>query len=195
MKCLPPAVAVFLAICFIPMRVAFPAQNGADSGLYQWTDEGGTVHYSDNPLKIPGKYEKGVKIRDSIKGKNSPDQTQKEKTAMQKPANTTGQLYGGHDEKWWRNRFSYLTAEIRMKKETLSEKQARLKKVHFKKVVSASIGKPTVLAGNPRKNRAAYQELYHEIKSDEEMVAALEKELETLNAEASIAGVPLDWKK
>jgi hypothetical protein len=196
MKYFFPAIAIFLWICFNPMSTAC-----ADSGLYQWTDESGTVNYSDNTRNIPEKYQKGVKIRDSIKARDSikvealPGQAQDKVTEKTQAVTPAGPLYGGHDEKWWRGRFADLNAKIKTIKETLSEEKEKLKKAHFKKVISSSIGQPTLLAGNPRKNRAAYQELYYKIKADEERATALEKELEALDIEASNVKVPLDWKK
>ena len=195
MKYFIPAIATILGICSIPMGAACAAPKGADSGLYQWTDESGTVNFSDNSRNIPAKYEKGVKIRDAIKAEAAPGQAQNRVTEKTLPATPAGPLYGGHDEKWWRSQFADLNAKIRTINGTLSEEKQKLKKAHFKKVISSSIGQPTLLAGNPRKNRAAYQELYNKIKADEEKVAALEKELEALDIAASNVKVPFDWKQ
>jgi hypothetical protein len=195
MKYFFPAIATILGFCFIPTSTVCAAPDGADSGLYQWTDESGTVNFSDNSRNIPAKYEKGVKIRDSMKAESAPGQAQNKVTEKTQPATQAVPLYGGHDEKWWCSRFADLNAKIRTIKGTLSEEKEKLKKAHFKKVISSSIGQPTLLAGNPRKNRAAYQELYNKIKADEERAAALEKELEALDIEASSVSVPPDWKK
>jgi len=193
MKFFLPAIATFLGICFIPLRTASTAPNGSDPGMYQWTDESGTVNFSDNPIEIPGEYEKGAKKRDSIKREASPHQAENSK--KYRPPNWAGLLHGGHDENWWRSRFAELHAQIRMKKDTISKKQAKLKVVHFRMAESDAIGAPTAMYGSPQKNRREYKDLYYEIKADEESVTALEKELESLAIEASRTGVPFDWQQ
>ena len=40
-------LVTFLVFCFIPLKAACPSSNGTDSNIYQWTDESGTVNYSE----------------------------------------------------------------------------------------------------------------------------------------------------
>ncbi len=187
-----PAIALFLWIWFIPSGDAIPASNGGDSGLYQWTDENGTISFSDNVKSVPGK--KGVRKRASIKGEVPSDQTRQEK-ADGYPPKVLAKLYGGHDESWWHGRFAGMRERIKAIKEALPEKREMLRTAHIKKVASDSLGYPTIDHGNHWENRRIYKKLYFEIKADEEKLAALEKELEATDTEASRAGVPLEWRK
>lgn len=195
MKYFLTGVVTFQVLCFISLRAAWPAPNSSDSGVYQWTDESGTVNFSDNPTKNQGKYGKGVKKRDSLSGQVSPSEVQKEDTEIRRSVNPAVILYGGQDENSWRRRFSDLRSQIRMIKEALPEKNARLRVAHIKKAATDSIGGPSIYAGNHWSNRVIYKELYYEIKGDEERVTALEKELDALDIEASRAGVPSAWRE
>lgn len=191
MKYFLPALATFLGICFIPLHEAWPAQNGSDSGLYEWTDEGGTLNFSDNPLQIQGKYRKGAKKRESISGEVLPSQVQEKDTEKHRSANPAISLYGDHDENWWRSKFSGLHAQLKRIKDALPVKYANLREAH----INMDASRPTKEHSNQLSNRDIYKLLSHMIKADEERVTALEKELAGLDTEASRAGVPLDWRK
>jgi hypothetical protein len=195
MKYLCIAVAIIFVFYFNPCIAACSDQSEADSRMYQWTDDSGTVSFTDNPIRIPKKYLKKVKKRDSMTGKTLSSQEQNEVTVKLPQINSEKQLFGGHDEHWWRGQFSGLRLQIKTINEALPEKKARLKELHYKKVVSNSSGMSPTPITNPRKHREEYMDLYHEIKGDEEKLAELEKKLAELDFDASKAGVPFEWRK
>jgi hypothetical protein len=163
--------------------------------VLQWTDDSGTVSYSDNPMSVPKKYENKVKKKDSITGEAAPNQVRNEGSVKKRQMGSDRQLYGGHDESWWRSQYLNLRSQIKIIKEAAPEKEARLKELHYKKVVSNSTGMSPAAFGNPRKGKEAYLELYQEINADKEKLVELEKKLERLEDEASREQVPLEWRE
>jgi len=163
--------------------------------MYQWVDEGGTVTFTDNPMSMPGKYAKKVKKRESIRGDPMPAAVRDDAPLMRRGVTSKIERYGGHDENWWRGRFGDLRSNIQAIKDSLPEKEARLRGLHFKKVASNSVGMSPGCSGNPRRNKVAYLDLHAEIQADKEHLATLEKELEMLEIDAARAGVPLEWRK
>jgi hypothetical protein len=195
MKYLCFALEIIFVIYFIPGFAACSDQSEADSRMYQWTDDSGTVSFTDNPIRIPKKYLKKAKKRDSMAGKTLSSQEQNKVSGEFSQMSPDRQLFGGHDEHWWRGQFSGLRLQIKTINEALPEKKARLKELHYKKVVSNSSSMSPTPITNPRKHREEYLDLYLEIKGDEEKLAELEKKLAELDFDASKAGVPFGWRK
>jgi Domain of unknown function (DUF4124) len=195
MKYLQFAITILLVIHVTLGLGVCSDPNGVDAEMYQWTEDSGTINYSDNPMSVPREYGNKVKKRDSITGEARPNQVRNEESVNKRQTNPDRQLYGGHDESWWRYQFSNLRSQIKIIKETAPEKEARLKELHYKKVVSNSTGMSPVAFGNPRKSREAYKELYQEINADKEKLMELEKKLGKLEDEASREWVPLEWRE
>jgi len=63
--------------------------------------------------------------------------------------------------------------------------------LHYNKAASAYIH----YKGTYSENRTAYRQLFQEIMNDEARLVELEKDLETIEVEASRNGVPFDWRK
>ncbi|MGD0627252.1 MAG: DUF4124 domain-containing protein [Thermodesulfobacteriota bacterium] len=53
--------AVFVLYLFIPLTHA---------EIYKWTDEKGTVHFTEDPATIPEKYQDKAKIKDTPLNRN-----------------------------------------------------------------------------------------------------------------------------
>jgi hypothetical protein len=165
----------------------------AGSVTYEWTDDQGTVIFSDNPNQIPNKYIKKVKTRGSVKGEKQQLIFDEPSNLKQSQPKRTEEVYGGHDEKWWRGQFSGARSEINNLKVELEGKRQTLKSLHYKKVISNS-SQTEGIFGNPRKNRENYRQAYEEICNDEERIKVLEQKLIDLEYEAARNGVPLDWR-
>jgi hypothetical protein len=178
------------ALCLVS-HSAVTAAGETGANVYQWTDSHGTVHYTDNPLSIPARSSNRIIKRESIKGVATPQQDRKEETARTIPKNNKTDLYGGHDESWWRDRYASLRSQIRQIKESAPGKQTLLRELHYNKAASAYIH----YKGTYSENRTAYRQLYQEIKNDEARLVELEKDLESIEVEASRNGVPFDWRK
>lgn len=183
-------ILFILALCLVSDREV-TAAGEPDAGVYQWTDSHGSVHFTDNPLSIPARSSNRVIKRESIKGVATPQQDRKEETARTIPKNNKTDLYGGHDESWWRDRYASLRSQIRQIKESTPGKQTLLRELHYNKAASAY----GHYKGSYSENRTAYRQLYQEIKNDEAKLVELEKDLESIEVEASRNGVPFDWRK
>lgn len=193
MSCLR-LIPVLLGILFLPLHAVCEEDDPSDSGAYQWVDDNGTVHFTDNSMNIPQKKMNKVRRRASLKGSVSPSSPPHESSSAGATIRLKPMMYGGHDENWWRGRFAGLGAQIQKIKDAIPEKEARLRELHFKKVASNAVGMSAGVSGNPRQNKTAYLSLHAEIKADEERMASLEKELEDLKREASSFGVPQAWQ-
>lgn len=168
--------------------------NADDSATYEWTDDKGTVTFSDNPITIPGKYSKRIKKRESVKGEPPQVQFDEDSSPNIEKSKQVGEIYGGHDEEWWRGQFSGTRAEIKKINAGLEIKRQDLKVLHYRKVISNS-SQTEGLFGNPRKNRLKYLDAYEEIREDEKRAKVLEQKLVELENDAARQGVPLEWRK
>ena len=168
--------------------------NASDSATYEWTDDKGTVTFSDNPTQIPGKYSKQVKKRETVKGETPQVRLDQDSSPKRKQSSQRVEIYGGHDEGWWRGQFSGTRAEIEKIKVNLESKRQNLKDLHYKKVISNS-SQTEGIFGNPRKNRENYRSAYEEIHEDEKKINVLEQKLIELENEAARNGVPLEWRR
>jgi len=163
----------------------------AGAAMYEWTDNKGVVNFTDNPDKIPAKYLKKVKKRPSITG----DQTGSspaEKTQEKAPA-ASGQepdtqkiekLYGGHEQIWWRSRFSDIRNELKAVQEGLLGKKEELVGLRRQMTIY-----------NYGRDRKAYYDKLAEIEKDETREKELNEQLNSLDIEASKAGVPAEWRQ
>jgi hypothetical protein len=188
-------ITLLLGVVLVPVPAICSNDAYLESGTYQWVDESGTVNFTDNPMSVPGKYAKKANKRDSVRGEPVPATVRNDAPVRNRAMNSKSELSGGHDENWWRGRFSELRSHIQAIKDAAPEKEARLKGLHFKKVASNSVGMSPGVSGTPRKNKAAYLDLHAEIQADKERLAVLEKELDALEIGAARAGVPLEWRK
>lgn len=153
----------------------------AHAEIYQWTDRGGGVHFTDNPEKIPPAFRNRVKEVDVT----PMIQTTENPAESVAPTEQNGALsYGGHDEMWWRTSFKSLRDEIKNVQDNLPGKRDKLTELRRKKAIYTYA-----------RNRIAFNELDDEIKRDEDQVVKLQKRLADLDDKATRDGVPLEWRK
>jgi len=180
MKC----VALLFMVTFI-----FSLTAGAT--MYEWTDNKGVVNFTDNPDKIPAKYLKKVKKRPSITvdatGSSTVEKTQEKAPPVsgQEPVTQNiEKIYGGHDQSWWRSRFSGIRNELKAVQDGLPGKREDLISLRRKMTIY-----------NYAHDRKAYYDKLDEIKNDEAREKELNEQLNSLDAEASKAGVPSEWRQ
>lgn len=179
------------------------------AAVYEWVDSQGGVHFTDDLDKVPARYRKAVKTREPVTGREAvaPPAPQQPSPPAAPPEKAVA-LPGGHDESWWRARFSSLRAEISNIQNNLPEKKETLTKLHRKWVISKG---RTPKAGErlddvdsfvnksalstPGKHRVAYYAMKAEIEGDQARIRGLEEQLASLDAEATRAGVPFEWRK
>ena len=74
-----------LAVCSVA--------NAEDSALYKWTDEQGTVTFSDNPMTMPPKQSKRLKKRASLKAEPRQVQLDQDKSPIMNEAEQGFETY------------------------------------------------------------------------------------------------------
>ncbi|KAF0220080.1 MAG: hypothetical protein FD174_1525 [Geobacteraceae bacterium] len=166
--------------------VVFVFAATARGETYEWLDDQGVVHFTDAPAKIPDKYRKRVKVRESVKGEEIrvPPAQEKQPSEPAGSAPMEQQLYGGHDMSWWRMSYESLRDEIKSIQDGLLEKRDRLAALRHRRIVYQK-----------GSDRAPYNELKAEIERDEARMTELQEKIATLDAEASRAGVPSGWRQ
>jgi chromosome segregation ATPase len=163
----------------------------AHAAVYEWKDDKGVVNFTDNPDKIPAKYMKRVKKRPTVDidtAESTPaapqDTQRKTPAAAESVAKEKESLYGGHNEEWWSSAFVKIREELKTIQDKLSEKKQDLEVARRKMVIYQY-----------PKYRQAYYDVKSEIEKDEARIEELNKQLESLDNDASRAAVPLDWRK
>jgi len=151
----------------------------AQAEIYQWTDKNGAVHFTDNQDKIPAGYRNRAKEVDL-----TPSAEEKEPQANSSNSNVDNSSYGGHDEKWWRNRFQSIRDEIKKIQDNLPAKKERLRELQRVRILFHRMA-----------DRFEINDLTTEINKDEEQIKTLQKKLADLDIEASKHAVPLEWRK
>jgi hypothetical protein len=162
----------------------------AQAALYEWKDDKGVINFTDNLDSVPAKYKKRVKKRPSITVEDSesasPKQDDMESPKVAEPAPTSESQasYGGHNEDWWRSRFNSLRGELKTIQDGLPAKNEELGEARRKMNIYSY----------PR-YRKAYYDLMADIEKDNSRIKELNTQLESLDNEASRAGVPFDWRQ
>jgi hypothetical protein len=175
--------------------LVFGFSGSANADTYQWIDNQGVVNFTDNPDNVPKKYRTKVKVSPSVNSATGttnsantgtsvgPDK--KPEVTVTTPAAPGGpKLYGGHDQGWWKARYSSLRGELKNLQDNLPAKREELEKLRRKLVLYTYA-----------RNRVPYQEKLAEIQRDEERIKVLNDQLASLDTEASTAGVPFDWRQ
>jgi hypothetical protein len=153
----------------------------AHAEIYQWTDRGGEVHFTDNVDKVPPNYRSKVRKTDPepvIQIKETPAE------AIAPSMGNSPSTYGGHDEMWWRSSYRKLHEEVKNIQDNLPKKRDKLTELRRKKIIYS---KPS--------GRIAYYDLLKEIDRDEARVTELQKQQANMDTEAAKAGVPLGWRQ
>lgn len=155
------------------------------AAVYEWVDDKGVVHFTDDADKIPAKYLQKVKERESVKGTviiipstGTADGAKDIGSSTEPPAATR------LDEDLWRSRFQALREEKKQLEEGLVAKREKLNTLRRKKVI---YGRGS--------DRVAFNDEFNDIARDEASIKELEQKLKDLDTEASKAGVPLEWRQ
>jgi hypothetical protein len=186
--------AAFITAMVWNWTVVCSVANAADSATYEWTDERGTVTFTDNPMTIPDNHTNQVKQRESVKGEPSRGQYGQDSSLTSKQSPQEEEIYGGHDKRWWQGQFSGTRAELEKTKADRESRQQDLKTLHYRKVVSNSAQTDGIF-GSPRRNREMYREASEEIRAYEKRIKVLEQKLIELENEAARYGVPFEWRR
>jgi hypothetical protein len=170
------ASVVFIIAMVVPVA--------ALSELYEWTDSKGVVNFTDDLNKVPAKYRKLIKERESqLEERNESPAAVTSPPRPQSPA-AGSVLYGDHDQGWWRSNFNTLRQGIKSIESNLPGKREKLAEIKRKRVIYQRT-----------RDRVAYNELEADITKDEENLKELQDKLRTLDDEANRGGVPQEWRQ
>ena len=158
-----------------------------EAATYEWTDDAGVVHFTDDQGNIPQKYLKKVKELNTGSDENmtSPAAPAPQSTPPEASSPARGaKLYGGYGERQWRLRFITLRGEIKTLEESLPAMKDDLDKLRRKRVVYGRAS-----------DRVAVEKAAQAIARNEERLKELQEQLKTLDSEASQADVPSEWRQ
>jgi hypothetical protein len=155
---------------------------GGEAATYEWTDDGGVVHFTDDQDKIPAKFRKRVKELNIGSDQNviSPAVPAAESSPPPVPPERKITLSEGY----WRSKFTNLRKEIKAQEESLSAMKEQELVLNRKRIVYGRTS-----------DRIARNNMVESIAKVEERIRALQEELKTLDKEASDAGVPSEWRQ
>jgi len=181
MKASSLVLLVLLQLTALPVYAAF----------YQWTDDQGVVHFTDDRDKIPKQYRNRAKEPRIPKGTApAPARAPAPAPAPQPAPELSPQVLeqlarpGGHDESWWRGRFAALRRELKGLEDGLLQKQEKLIELRRERRIYSRT-----------RDREAVNAMDAEITGDEVRIAQLRRQLEELELDAAKAGVPAEWRR
>jgi hypothetical protein len=153
--------------------------------IFEWIDDQGVVHFTDDLDKVPAKFRKKMQIKTPAAGGSGDAAVEKLQppVIVVSPPKIKELLYGGHNEQWWRSRITAAQEEIKKSQDLLEVKKQSLDELHRKRVI---FQKPS--------DRVAYFALADEVSGDEEKIKTLQAQFAVLLAEADTVGVPQEWR-
>lgn len=157
------------------LLLLYPLSAAAET--YQWTDERGTVNFSEDLGKVPKKFRKKAKKLGSEDA--APATTAAEPEAVPPKAGEAQKgkkLYGGKDEVSWRRDFLQATSNLEAAETELAALKARL-------------------SDTSRMSRSEYLAIQNSIKHGEGRVQDLQRKLDQLRETADRQGVPAEFRQ
>lgn len=149
--------------------------------LYQWVDEKGVVHVTDDLLLVPPKYRDKVKVYKEVP---TPPQVP---SPVSPPAPPEGEeLYGGQTLEWWREEFGRRKADISQLERTVTEQ---------KRYVEVFEGGRRFGQTYSPEDIKTYEEYKRGLPSLQERLELLKKELEEVRRKATTYGVPREVRE
>jgi hypothetical protein len=159
--------------------------SGVQAAVFEWTDEKGVVHFTDNPERVPAKYRQKARERESINGETPAKPPESPQQAVPAPVPTAPvkpELYGGHDLDWWRNEYRTMTKAISAATDKLAKAKEDLGVARRKKMIFERA-----------RDREGYAQRKTDMEAQESRLADLQKQLADLESAADRAGVPPRW--
>lgn len=156
-----------------------PAVSHAE--LYRWTDDQGTVNFTEDFQSIPKKYRKSVQGSDDGASPDSPSAPAAAGVEKASPAvgaakgGAAGPLYDGKRGEEWRDELRQARAELKAYREHLEMKRR-------------------MLSDTSRMGRREYLGLQADVKELEIKVGELKARVDGLEAAATRAGVPAGFR-
>jgi hypothetical protein len=156
---------------------------------YTWTDDRGTVNFTEDMGNIPPKYRKKAKVvgaedetvpasTKEIREESKPATNTKDtESAKEQPAGNKElkKTYGGKTTEVWRKEFGQLNAEIMAAEDQLADLRGSL-------------------SDTSKMSRSDYLSIQRTIKNVEDRISGLRKRRDALNEDANKAEVPTELR-
>jgi hypothetical protein len=146
---------------------------------YEWTDDRGTVNFTEDLGKVPKKYRKRAKVTGGD-DTGAPQVTESAEPAKAKPKadepDKAKKLYGGKEENVWRKDFLNLRLDLQHAESEASELRGRL-------------------SDTSKMSRSEYLALQNTLKHAENRVQQLQKKQDLLRESADRLGVPAEFRQ
>lgn len=171
------APLVFLVLLLIAAPFAHAA-------FYQWTDTRGVIHLTDDPRKIPKRYQKSARKLQlseepaAARGAAPVPQPPRQVSRPRQPAP------GGHPERWWRERFATLRGELQALEAALPEKEEKLVQLRRERAIFQRT-----------RDRVAVNAMKDEVSAHRERISELRAQIDALEQAAARAEVPVEWRR
>ncbi|MRR06944.1 MAG: DUF4124 domain-containing protein [Deltaproteobacteria bacterium] len=171
-----------VSVCILLLLGMFAGTVGAET--YSWVDSSGTIHFTEDISQVPKKYLKKVRVRGDVSpvvpgvvenSAESPAGVEKVSPAPVESAEKNEVLYGNRSGKSWKSDFDILRAEIGATDDQIAELNSRL-------------------ADTSKMSRTDYLSIQSSIRNYQFRRGQLENKLNTLNDQASRAGVPGEFR-
>lgn len=148
---------------------------------YEWTDQQGTVHFTEDLGSVPKKYRKKVKKLGGDEGGVSQTTTTSEPAPAKGEAKPEGadnakKVYGGKDEAAWRNAFKAAKGDVERTESELATLRGRMR-------------------DTSSMSRSEYIAIQNTTKHTEVRLQEMQRRLQLLQQSADRAGVPLDVRQ
>ena len=161
----------------VALLLIYPLSASADT--YQWTDDRGTVNFTEDYGKVPKKYRKKMKVQGD-EGGAAPQSSVSPEPEMDKPKSEEAEpgkkLYGGKDERVWRRDFDAAAYDLQSAEAELEALHGRLK-------------------DTSRMSRSEYLAIQNTLKHAESRVQGMQRKLDLLRETADRYGVPMDFRR
>jgi len=145
---------------------------------YEWTDENGTVNFTEDLGKVPKKYRKKAKVLGAEE--NGPQTTiesgEPAKKTKPEAAGEKKKLYGGKDGQSWRKEFAAAKGQVKATESQLADLRGRL-------------------ADTSKMSRGEYLSIQNTIKHNETILKGQQQKLDELQESADRAGVPAEFRQ
>jgi hypothetical protein len=168
---LGPSLAVLLVI----------ASGAVAGGVYQWTDDKGAVHFTDDPGKIPKKFHhtvlelsppdppekdqppKGVSEEEEIESEATPEASPKREPAPESSLVAPSEPvdFNGHNREWWRQRVQEWQAKKTDAQAKLADAQERLGQERFLNATTGNMKRIQDISAEVSKYEADLKEAEH----------------------------------
>ncbi|QWV95584.1 DUF4124 domain-containing protein [Geomonas oryzisoli] len=148
------------------------------AAFYQWTDAQGVVHFTDNRNNIPKQYRdkaSRVEVSDSAPAVVSPGATTASPAAL---------APGGHDERWWRDRFKALRTELKTLQDQRTGLDQQLVELRRKRTIFQRA-----------RDREAINTMEAQISTIDGKISEMLNRIAALDLAAAQAAVPVEWRQ